>query len=116
VGRGKSFEGLDYVLKLLEDLLRRMLVTIGGEPDQITEEDANGLKPAGLDAVGGLQLVSNVWRKNDAQEVFRALFLLLDLAQVRDFAVAQALLFEGGANAGTEEDGVERFGNIIFGA
>src|ERR1022692_4346286 len=93
-----------------------MLVAVGGKTDQAAEEDADRLEAARLDSVGGLQLVGHVRRQNDPQEIFGALLLFLDLAQVRNLPIAEALLFESGADASAQKDRVERFGDVILGA
>ena len=48
------------------------------------------------------------------QQFFRALLLFFDLAQVRDFPVTQPFLFQGCADAGAEQNGAERFGDVVL--
>ena len=93
-----------------------MLIVIFGEADNVAEQNSDAFEAPGLDAVGRLQFFGDILWQDNVKQFFGALFFGFDLAEVRDFAIAQPFLLEASANARAKEDRIEGLGHVIFSA
>src|SRR5467141_3358985 len=93
-----------------------MLIEITSKDHDVAEEHTYVLEATRLDAICRLQFLGDILGQNDVKQFLRTLLLLLDLAQVGDFAVPQPLFFQPGANPRPQEDRVEWLGDVILGS
>ena len=80
-----ALEVLDQGLEVRDHIFRRVTVAIGGEADDIGEQDGDVLIAPGRDAAGRLQFGHRRRRQDDVQEIVRALLLGADVFEMRGF-------------------------------
>ncbi len=94
-----------------------------GEADKVCEEDGDAGMRVGDEFFPAFETVHDGARENVVKEFVGLLLFgddhvvfLADAGEMFFFEVAQAFAFDGGGDAGAEEDGIERFWEVILGA
>jgi hypothetical protein len=108
VGSGEPLKRISEMLKMLNDGFRRMFVTVGGESDNVAEEDGNVRIPPWLNAPGFFQLSHCRGWQDCVKKIAEASALLLDLGRVGSFLVTQPLFLQTRAYPSPKQHLVER--------
>ena len=113
---GDLLEAVDQPAQRLDHQLRRIVLAIGREADDVAEQDGDVGEAARPHLVGRLQLAHRLVGKDRAQEAIGPPPFFLDAARVGRLMVAQPLAAQRRVDAGLEQGRIERLGNVILGA
>ena len=113
---GDAVEGGEQIVEKLDGAVGGVFVDDLGEVHDVGEEHGAFEEAINDGAFALFEAVGDGLGQNVEQEAFGFGAFGAELQEGGLFLVAEAFFLEGGGDAGAEDDGIEGFGDVVFGA